>query len=546
MKSARLCSFLVAAAVLMSLAAPAATAPADTDSPLYTGARYDQGGIITPIDGPVEEVDTLADEITASGRRTVDEVARRRQELPYGQIETEAPHPRRPELVTYPAPDGIAPSDQYTVTVEQAGRRQDSFVHKTDARKPDTNRGTDTSWTSFSFSGPVVVSVRKLEGAPTGCMVRPTSERIPTWFTGDTCRFVLTEAANVSVEFQPETTNPVPHAMLVFANPPETDVPDPDDPNVRYFGPGVHHLGRDVQLRSNETIYLAGGAWVEGAFVGENLENVTIKGRGIVSGLFLDTGDQDLNKNQPGLIDIRGSRNVLIEGVTFVDGPRFNVRALGRYVTLRNLKIMSWWFSTDGVVGGRTSVIEDNFIKVNDDSVKLHWGENVVRRNVIWQLENGGPFNISWNIHQDVADFHVYDNDVVHAEHYLFSPQAIFRSRHAGSGHMQRYLFEDIRVEDANWRLFYLPLENNKWYDPERGYGEISDVVFRDITTQTPFLHPSVITGIQDDGQTNLVHNINVVDVRMNGECLASADGAVEIDPATTDEIRIMKSGGCR
>ncbi|TDE10678.1 hypothetical protein [Jiangella asiatica] len=535
----------VATAATLSLAAPA-TVAADDESPHYTGMRYDNGGVATPIGGPVEEVDRLADEITAAGRLVVQDVAERRQQLPYGRIETEAPRPGRPELVTYPAPDGIAASQRYAVSVSQFGRAQQSFVYQTDARKPDTNLGTDTSWTSFSFSGIVHVEVRDLSDTATGCRVRPSSLRVPTRFHDGSCRFVLTDAANVSVEFEPNTTNPVEHAMLVFANPPETDVPDPDDPNVRYFGPGIHRLGRDVQLHSNETVYLAGGAWVEGAFVGQNLENVVIKGRGIVSGLFLDTGDQDQNKSQPGLINILDSANVLVDGITFVDGPRFNVRALGQYVTLRNLKIMSWWFSTDGVVGGNTGVIENNFIKVNDDSVKLHWGDNVVRRNVIWQLENGGPFNISWNIHEDVENFHVYDNDIIHAEHYRFPPQAIFRSRHAGSGHMRGYLFENIRVEDANWRLFYIPLENNKWYDPALGYGEISDVIFRDITAQKPFRHPNVVTGIQADGQTHLVHNINVVDVTIDGVCLASAaDGNVQIDPATTDEVRIMRTEDC-
>jgi hypothetical protein len=544
MKPSRLlCLPIVAVSLLLTAPAAAGEGP----TPRYTGVQYGNGGVATPIDGPVPEVDRLADEITAAGRRTAAEVAARRHELPYGQIETEAPHHGPPQVVTYPAPAGIAASDQYAVTVRQRGRDHDSFVYETEARKPDTNIGTDTSWTSFSFAGPVHVSVRRLDGTATGCRVRPSSLRVPTSFEDGTCRFLLTDAANVSVEFEPDTTNPVDHAMLVFANPPETDVPDPDDPNVRYFGPGVHRLGRDVPLHSDETVYLAGGAWVEGAFVGTGLENVVIKGRGIVSGLFLDTGDQDQNKNQPGMINIQDSENVLVEGITFVDGPRFNVRALGEYVTLRNLKIMSWWFSTDGVVAGHKGVVEDNFIKVDDDSVKLHWGENVVRRNVIWQLENGGPFNISWNIHEDVENFHVYDNDVIRAEHNRFPPQAIFRSRHAGSGHMSRYLFEDIRVEDANWRLFYLPLENNKWYDPERGYGEISDVVFRDITADRPFLHPNVITGIRADGETHLVHNINVVNVTIDGTCLASAaDGNVAIDPATTDEVRIMRTANCR
>ena len=110
--------------------------------------------------------------------------------------------------------------------------------------------------------------------------------------------------------------------------------------------------------------------------------------------------------------------------------------------------------------------MEDNFIKVNDDSVKLFWGDTVARGNTIWQLENGASFMISWNIHQDSDTFHVYDNDVIHAEHYELQKPAIFRALHAGSGTLSRYLFEDIRIENATWRLFYLAVENNKWYDP--------------------------------------------------------------------------------
>ena len=48
--------------------------------------------------------------------------------------------------------------------------------------------------------------------------------------------------------------------MLVFANPPEVDVPSPGDPNVRYFGPGVHTIGAGQPITSGQTVYVAGGA----------------------------------------------------------------------------------------------------------------------------------------------------------------------------------------------------------------------------------------------------------------------------------------------
>ena len=294
-----------------------------------------------------------------------------------------------------------------------------------------------------------------------------------------------------------------------------------------------------------------------GNFKAVGVHDVVIRGRGIIDGSDLDTGDQDANKNAPGLIDIDchepgqpphsacspayNSRNVLTEGLTFVNGPRFNVRVLGDHITVHNIKVMSWWYSTDCVWAGTASLVEGNFCKVNDDALKPMTGNSVIRDNVVWQLENGAPFMISWNILTDQSDFHVYDNDVIHAEHYWLSPQAVFRSRHATPGHLQRFLFEDIRVEDASWRLFYLILEKHpKWYDPALGFGRISGLIFRNITAQTPFRQPNVIQGGDPD---HLVSDAALEDVFVNGRCAASAaDGNFQIDPATTDQVRIVRS----
>ena len=81
---------------------------------------------------------------------------------------------------------------------------------------------------------------------------------------------------------------------------------------------------------------------------------------------------------------------------------------------------------------------------------------------------------ISWNIHDDQRTSTSTTTTSSTPSTTSSRRQAIFRALHAAPGHLSRYLFEDIRVEDANWRLFYLILENNKWYDPALGYGQIS------------------------------------------------------------------------
>ncbi|WBB73849.1 hypothetical protein O7602_30100 [Micromonospora sp. WMMD1128] len=534
--------------VVTLLTALSAT-PATADGAPYTGKQYDFGGGITQISGTVPTVDAIADNISTSAAATVAEIAAHRDTLPYGGIYPAAGTPD--QLSVYPGPAGVAASDQYSVTAALGtGGQQGSFVYKSLARKTDTNRELDTSWTSFSFSGPVTVRVTKLSaGAATGCMVRPYSAAITTSFAGNVCTFTISEPGNLSVEFEPNIHNPVLHPMLVFANPPEVDVPSPTDPNVRYFGPGKHFLGAGQQLLSGQTVYLAGGAFVEAAFIADGpVSNVTIKGRGVVSGLFMDTGNQDLNKDQPGMVDIadQGSQNLLVEGVTFVDGPRFNVRALAQFTTIHNVKTISWWYSTDGMVGGHKSLLENNFVKSNDDSIKLFWGDTIARGNTIWQLENGASFMISWNIHENPQTFHVYDNDVIHAEHYQIQKTAIFRALHAGSGTLSRYLFDDIRVENANWRLFYLAIENNKWYDPARGYGELDQLIFRNIHAYTTYQQPNVVQGMD---ATHKVRNVNFQNVYANGTCFNNSQaGNFQIDQSTTNAIRVYRStdGSCR
>ena len=76
--------------------------------------------------------------------------------------------------------------------------------------------------------------------------------------------------------------------LYIFANPPEIDAPSKDDPNVVYFAPGVYEH-KFYKLESNKIYYIAGGAFVYGRFYGVELQNVTIRGRGVISGENLNS-----------------------------------------------------------------------------------------------------------------------------------------------------------------------------------------------------------------------------------------------------------------
>ena len=430
------------------------------------------------------------------------------------------------ELVTYPPPEGIPASDQYAVSVTQNGVRRDSFAYKVCAQQPETNREKTTSWTTFSFSGKVEVSVRKLRGSFSSCRVLPSSRRIKPSVRGDTATFELRAPGQYAVEFDGN----IAHPLLIFANPLERDVPKKSDPNVVYFGPGVHDPG-ELTIRSGQTIYLAGGACVRERIVGENVVNASIQGRGVLSGeLFPKGGDP--------MIHIRGwrSRHVRIEGITLVQSPQYNISLAGVGHAVRNVKMISWYFSTDGVGLGLYGLVEDCFFKVNDDAVKLYWTAMIVRRCVFWQLENGAVFQISWNMPTDHSNFHVYDCDVIRTEHHWRNDNcAIFCSIHGGSGHMSNYLFENIRIENSHWRLMNLVMKKTRWSAKSKSFGRISNLRFRNVSAQGKFKLPSTIRGADP---AHRICNVLLENLNIGGRLIRNAEeGNFEIDPNTTANI---------
>jgi hypothetical protein len=434
--------------------------------------------------------------------------------------------------VTYPGPQGVAPSDQYSVQVEQDGLPHESFVYLCHAQQ-STNRSKTTSWTTFSFAGPATVTVTRLNGkAINSCQILPSSYGIEPRIDGSSVSFELDRPRKISVEFDGDITHP----MLVFADALETDVPDADDPDVVYFGPGIHEIG-DREIESGKTVYLAGGAYVKGRLKANNVQDVTIRGRGVLSGEDYPHG----SVYEDNLIYFQGERTtrILIEGITLINSPLYNILLYGPYNTVRNVKMISWWFSTDGPYVEEHGLIEDCFVKVNDDAFKLYESDTTIRDCVIWQLENGAPFQISWNMPTDNSGFHVKNIDIIRMEHRTDQINlAAVDAVHGGSGHMSDYLFEDIRIENADWRLFYITLAKHEFADRNGEMGQISDLTFRNITASGNFQRKNVIKGWDADHK---VSNVTFENLVINGRLIRSAEeGSFEIDPETTENIRFI------
>lgn len=73
-------------------------------------------------------------------------------------------------------------------------------------------------------------------------------------------------------------------ALHLFIREPLGDIPDGDDVNVIYYGPGYYDLSSQgpIQVSSGQTVYIAGGAVVRGRFLVSNASQVTLCGPGIL------------------------------------------------------------------------------------------------------------------------------------------------------------------------------------------------------------------------------------------------------------------------
>ncbi|RMF91905.1 MAG: hypothetical protein D6741_15530, partial [Planctomycetota bacterium] len=169
-------------------------------------------------------------------------------------------------------------SDEYEIEVRQGNRRFPLFVYVTKSQWK-TNRHPDTAWASFDFTGTVTVRVTRLRGKVEACRILPTSRHIQPRIVENAVEFEIDRPGFFSVEFE----NPPKHPLLVFANPPEKTRLEGGDPEVLYFGPGVHAPG-EIQIAAGQTVYLARGAYVKGRIVGRNARGVCILGRGVLSG----------------------------------------------------------------------------------------------------------------------------------------------------------------------------------------------------------------------------------------------------------------------
>lgn len=243
------------------------------------------------------------------------------------------------KLEVYSAPSVLPRSTDYSVKVKTAY----SQWHTLDlyAVRVDMHNVREASMATFDFAGEVQVEVESTVNIETAA-IRPLSYEIPYQIENNKLIFSIDRPMKLSIELNGERFN----NLHLFANGLEQDKPSIEQANVLYvepgsyqakelqqqiaehashtdiiyFAPGLHRFD-DGQffIPSHKTVYIAGGAAIVGSFICNHVENVTIRGRGMV---YL----RDIEKTTYWrTVQIDFSRNVIVKDIISIDPPHYSI-----------------------------------------------------------------------------------------------------------------------------------------------------------------------------------------------------------------------------
>ena len=300
--------------------------------------------------------------------------------------------------------------------------------------------------------------------------IRPFHKKIEGEVQGNRLRFKVAKPEMLMItvnDFKP---------LCLFQTPPEKDIPDPKDPNVVYFRNGVHEPGL-ITPQSGQTIYLEQGALVKGYVYAEGVNNVIIRGRGIIDA----RGYTDKPKKICG-IEFKNSRNIIVEGIGLRTGEWWQVLfLLCINVEVKYMNLMSFGLNNDGIdIDGVTNFKASNcFIGCGDDGFGWHAvdaeangeppTENCVAEDcVIYNTHAGNGLRVGASMETQLFR-NITFKDITVLQHANFG----IRSDYSDWATSENITFENFYIEKPgnaiNIKIEKTRYSNNTGFRDERG-----------------------------------------------------------------------------
>ena len=312
---------------------------------------------------------------------------------------------------------------------------------------------SSTPMAYFDFSGKALIEIQMpgLGKAVESAEVLPKSWGISPTVADGTVRFMITEPGQYTVVFN----GSVNKALHLFANPLESEVPDQNDPNVLWIGPGEWVIDA-IALHDDQTLYISGGAVLHSIISVANAKNVRICGRGIIDGSDYPAW------NQPGSyarvpIDLNHSKNITVEGVIVANSNCWNVNSYSsKNVRIDNVKVISGRQNGDGFTFQSCTdhVVTNCFARTWDDSlvIKNYSGstKGITFRNIqVWtdlaqSMEIGYETDKGWVLDPEISEVLFEDITVLYNFH-----KPVISIHNSDDAFVHSIAYHNIVVENA-------------------------------------------------------------------------------------------------
>ena len=455
------------------------------------------------------------------------------------------------DVVVYPAPEGEELNAKFKVSVngmdvpvynaricteDQQGRHRAGILAEADLAYDIT------AFASFDMKkGPVSVTV-SIDDPIFTAKILPTSFGIMPVIKGNAVSFEVAKHQHITVEVNGDHIR----SLHLFVNPEETNIPDPNDPNVIYYGPGIHEITSVPVIGDNITVYIAGGAVVRSVLPEEETgrrapsfilrgKNITFRGRGIF--------DQGRIPRLQGRNTMQATVDGLkMEGVIFCNSSTWTVSLRDcNNVHIDNIKIFGHRANSDGIdINSSLDVLVENcFLRTWDDLivVKTLRGSNQdaerihVRKCVLYN-EIAHALSIGAELTRKVEDVLFEDCDII-GDH---GREWTLRIYHTDKALIKNVRFENIRIEESV-KFASLWINSAIWTtDDERGH--IEDVVFRNITVNNsgyPLHREFEFLGFDAE---HAIRNVLIDNVVINGRKVVRED--IVINPRSAPKEGIV------
>ena len=257
------------------------------------------------------------------------------------------------------------------------------------------------------------------------------------------------------------------NALILAANTPETDVPREDDEGVIFFGPGRHHPGV-IRLSAGQTLYLAGGAWVEGAVTAFG-DGIRICGRGVLSGAPwpwvngpVIAKDEHYAINRSGQMVRLEGRGIGVRDVALLSSWGWClVLNEVENAEIENVKILGGRVINDDgidICRSRNVTIRDCFIRAQDDCISPKWWcENLLAERCTLWADVANPFRIGYECEDAPFAYRnltFRDIDILHMTLQPTTPDiywshAAIHIQPANGQMLENFTFERLRFHEV-------------------------------------------------------------------------------------------------